>query len=530
MESNNPGSSSKHEPGDCQLTSTQLEALSLFRRLVNLITSDTKTDIQNLQEFRVIIRQLCEAAPETAQAVATAIQEARSSINSSLQQEQDAVQRNTHHAAKRGARKPVSRKDLSYRPPRSAKATKKEPSSTGDSSLPENSAIRANVSVGNSTAHGAQSSVLDANDLVLQDQNAGVDPETSTESVNAAQLKTLSHPDQQQRITQDCSVPDEVDTADRRGTVTEPSKDMKESIETSEATSCNRVENAQSGVLPRPSTPPTKANPAVVTPPKPTEGAPTPPPTEEIVRETIPTSLKSISSSPGSILGSSSPEAISWIDLVIEAVRVLHQFSKHPEAVPPGVHSRILQTHQNDNQQTIDAFNFDQWTDGSMWVRILEIGSTQNQKVTILNMIEYIGAWEWYDRQVEFAMTTIRTKKKKLVDRKGAATHVLNTMQSMRRETVPRGRWVGGVGRVAVEQESDAADLYSDGDTDITEAHRRSHRKRISVQLSRGQKLTKLVKALSLGILFSPKIWQVSSCRNTLSDLTTRVQGVYQDE
>ena len=144
-----------------------------------------------------------------------------------------------------------------------------------------------------------------------------------------------------------------------------------------------------------------------------------------------------------------------------------------------------------------------------MWMRILERGSTQNQRVTILNLIEYIGAWEWYEKQVNLATTTIRTKNGKLVDRKGAATHVLNTLRSTQREAATRGRWFGGVGRVVIEQEGDTANLGPDaGDAGITAKDRQFQSKRISVQLSRGQKLsTKLVKELGLGILFSPKIW-----------------------
>ncbi|MCJ1477241.1 hypothetical protein MMC13_005912 [Lambiella insularis] len=125
-------------------------------------------------------------------------------------------------------------------------------------------------------------------------------------------------------------------------------------------------------------------------------------------------------------------------------------------------------------------------------------------------MLEYMGAWEWYEKQVNLATTTILTKKGKLVDRKGAATHVLNTMWSTQREAAPRGRWIGGLGNVAIEQEGDNADLDLDGsNAGVTAKDRQLQRKRISVQLSRGQKLsTKLVKELGLGILFSPKIWE----------------------
>jgi hypothetical protein len=45
-------------------------------------------------------------------------------------------------------------------------------------------------------------------------------------------------------------------------------------------------------------------------------------------------------------------------------------------------------------------------------------------------------------------------------------------------------------------------------DVGITERVRQLRKKRISMQLSRSQKLnTKLVKELGLGILFSSKIW-----------------------
>jgi hypothetical protein len=37
------------------------------------------------------------------------------------------------------------------------------------------------------------------------------------------------------------------------------------------------------------------------------------------------------------------------------------------------------------------------WSSGSMWMDILEAGSVEGQKATILRMLEYMGAWEWYD-------------------------------------------------------------------------------------------------------------------------------------
>lgn len=55
MESSNSGSSSKHEPVDGQLVSTQLEVLALFRRLVDLVASDTTIEIHNLQEVGTLV-------------------------------------------------------------------------------------------------------------------------------------------------------------------------------------------------------------------------------------------------------------------------------------------------------------------------------------------------------------------------------------------------------------------------------------------------------------------------------------------
>jgi hypothetical protein len=129
---------------------------------------------------------------------------------------------------------------------------------------------------------------------------------------------------------------------------------------------------------------PAPADIAPVTPMKQMRDALASPQTEEIRREKIPTSLESISSSPSSTTGASSTETTSLImDMILEAVRVIHQFSKYPHGVPREVHSRILQTLQKDHQEATGASNLNQWSDGSMWMRVLDMGSSENQKVTI---------------------------------------------------------------------------------------------------------------------------------------------------
>jgi hypothetical protein len=62
---------------------------------------------------------------------------------------------------------------------------------------------------------------------------------------------------------------------------------------------------------------------------------------------------------------------------------------------------------------------------------------------------------------------------------------------------------------VALDQKEDESHLLLESyNIGITKRDRQLQRKRISIQLSRGQKLSmKLVKELGLGILFSLKIW-----------------------
>jgi len=136
-----------------------------------------------------------------------------------------------------------------------------------------------------------------------------------------------------------------------------------------------------------------------------------------------------------------------------------------------------------------------------MWMDILERGSIEGQKITILNMLEYMGVWEWYDSQVRSLQESGRIfSKEKPVGRKGAATDVLNEMQS--------GKWIKSLGRLTLEDGDRETGAASDGQDSITERNRGLRRERIKTQLSRGRKLsTKLVKELGFGILFNPKIW-----------------------
>jgi hypothetical protein len=203
----------------------------------------------------------------------------------------------------------------------------------------------------------------------------------------------------------------------------------------------------------------------------------------------------------------SSMEASPVRDLIVEAARTLYQLSQHQDGVPKAIHKRILRSLQGTQPEALAASTSNTWSDGSIWVQVLEMGSSRQRHVTILNMLEYMGAWEWYDGQVQLAQRTISTKKGQPVDRRGAAIHVLNEMQTTRRSVEDQGRWISGVGTVALNQ-SEAGHELPGSPVSLAESDQRQRRKLISMQLSRGQKLsTKLTKNLGFGILFSKKIW-----------------------
>jgi hypothetical protein len=198
---------------------------------------------------------------------------------------------------------------------------------------------------------------------------------------------------------------------------------------------------------------------------------------------------------PRSLSGSSpSVEIVPLKDMIVEAVRVIHQLCKYQHELPREVYSRILLTLQN-NYEAIGVASSN-WSDGAMWMRVLGAGESRTRRATIFNMLECMGAWEWYDCQVKLAEGVVHTRGNKPVARRGAAIHVMDKIQ---------GKSVRGVGRVTVEEGQKKPDTPSES---AAEQARIAQRKNIRMQLTRGHKLKeKLVKGLGLGILLSPKIW-----------------------
>ncbi|KAN0068072.1 hypothetical protein V8E54_008718 [Elaphomyces granulatus] len=111
-------------------------------------------------------------------------------------------------------------------------------------------------------------------------------------------------------------------------------------------------------------------------------------------------------------------------------------------------------------------------------------------------MLEYMGAWEWYDFQVKLAEGVVNTQGNKPAVRRGAAIRVMDEIQ---------GKSVGEVGRV-IEKGQKKPDIPSES---AAKKARIAQRKHFHTQLARGRKLKeKLVKGLGLGILLNPKIWE----------------------
>ncbi|EED17248.1 hypothetical protein TSTA_023020 [Talaromyces stipitatus ATCC 10500] len=160
-------------------------------------------------------------------------------------------------------------------------------------------------------------------------------------------------------------------------------------------------------------------------------------------------------------------KGLSFLDTVYQMVDIVHLLKKHPSDLPRTVHQSILQSLRTNQGPIIDS-TVSHWSDGKMWMKVLERGSATNRRCTVLNMLEYMGASKWYDGQIELARRTVCTKDNKAVGEKGAAMHVMNR---------------------------------------ITDEHSLLSRKVIINQFSRGKRLRVLVEEIRLGILISPKIW-----------------------
>ena len=141
----------------------------------------------------------------------------------------------------------------------------------------------------------------------------------------------------------------------------------------------------------------------------------------------------------------SSTESPSLKDMVTDAVRIIHQLCKNQHEVPKAVYSRILLTLQSD-YGVIDMAGSGNWLDGGIWAQMLEAGESHSHRTTILNLLGYMGAWEWFDRQVKLAEMTVYTGNNTLVKRNTAASYVLDSFQDLQININQPSKSIRGLG------------------------------------------------------------------------------------
>ncbi|KAF5016627.1 hypothetical protein F66182_11634 [Fusarium sp. NRRL 66182] len=84
-------------------------------------------------------------------------------------------------------------------------------------------------------------------------------------------------------------------------------------------------------------------------------------------------------------------ESVSFLDTVYQMVDIVYLLNRHQTDLPRTVHRRILQSLHTTQESTVDL-KVNQWSDGRMWMEVLERGSATNWRCSILNMLEYMGA------------------------------------------------------------------------------------------------------------------------------------------
>lgn len=445
------------------------ELFRRFEEFVQAVTQDMMAEVQHQPKFWTLVRQLCEKAPQSAESLGTRIIEyVRRGDRPDDVIEEPAAQSSAPVHSIAQSRKHKA-ENSSYRPPKYTKATgNRSTLETGekrqsarlaggklakvsnnvDGNAPQDSAKMPCKSTKESkrdskVAHSA------ARGDPVDDDNAPQDsakvPSTSSKDIGCDDSK----------VNNSISPSDQVDdSALDRANATSSTKEAEcddtkvtrsairsvlmrsEGTNTSEGgnqtglevdDACMVVYNRALDIIPsttrEESVPPDsrtqvespkssklgeliQSTPAHQTKADPIES----PQTEEIYREKIPTSLESIRSSPG--LMNAAPENVCAVtDHILEVVRIIHGLSKHQDGLPRPVHVAILQALGDSRQDMLASSD---WSSGSMWMDILEAGSVEGQKVTILRMLEYMGAWDGTILRFDWCRKVVRSTRRRI--------------------------------------------------------------------------------------------------------------------
>jgi hypothetical protein len=102
------------------------------------------------------------------------------------------------------------------------------------------------------------------------------------------------------------------------------------------------------------------------------------------------------------------------------AIDIIHQLSQELYELPQHIYAEIVRSVQKDLQI--------QWSDDTSWRDIIETSFFKAHRYVIFNLLEYIGASEWFDKQVSIAQESTLTKKHQLIKNSTAAGKVLDNI------------------------------------------------------------------------------------------------------
>ncbi|KAL5318079.1 hypothetical protein ACEPPN_015183 [Leptodophora sp. 'Broadleaf-Isolate-01'] len=233
--------------------------------------------------------------------------------------------------------------------------------------------------------------------------------------------------------------------------------------------------------------------------------------------------------SPAILPPSSLDQAPTLAEMTANAVHLLYEMGRRRE-IPKEIHSRILTTIRPSLDGTpatpatvgppdpaLITSSSTTWS-ASTWINMLEAGHARSKEATILNMIEWMGASEWYDAELQQAeKAPPRTKRGTL--RKRLATIVLDKYLKEACSTAA----TDGTGNLTSDNEDRRSSLDAAGiQTRILNARR----KRLNNIFHRGRTLRKLVQMTHLGILFDPDIWSFAKAsKEEVDKIAARFQA-----
>ncbi|KAH8909444.1 hypothetical protein BR93DRAFT_965550 [Coniochaeta sp. PMI_546] len=228
------------------------------------------------------------------------------------------------------------------------------------------------------------------------------------------------------------------------------------------------------------------------------------PRTEEVLRVDGSLSVVLLESPPAGPL----IEAFNFADFLGEMIDVIFAMSGSQDDVPEGAHATILQSLQASvgtmPKGTEVARPCAIWTtanpttwSGDMWASLLEVGEARSQKLTILNMISYMGAAAWFDAQLSLYEPPL-TKKGK--PRKRVASPFLDSLlkeKTFQDEEPAKRR----------KLDFESIERSADQTASISKSVTSQRRRQIIDRVNKGRKLRTMVSKAGFGILLRRKIW-----------------------